>query len=202
MTQTKEEKAAYHKAYYAKNRERIAAKAKLYYAVNKEQIAAYDKIYYAKNKEEILAEKKLYQASNKEKIAAKQKEYRATNKEKIAARNKLYKRKQYADNNLSFLIPKRLRSRLYKAIKNNYKSGSAVIDLGCSIAEFRLMMEFQFTDDMTWENWGTVWHLDHIIPLSFFNLEDVAEFKVAVHYSNLQPLMVADNLKKGSSLPI
>jgi len=42
------------------------------------------------------------------------------------------------------------------------------------------------------------WHIAHIRPLSGFNLEDIVEFKMACHYTNLQPLWWLDNLKKGS----
>ena len=51
---------------------------------------------------------------------------------------------------------------------------------------------------MSWNNYGK-WHLDHIKPLSSFNLQNIDELKQACHYSNLQPLWAEDNFKKGSS---
>jgi 5-methylcytosine-specific restriction endonuclease McrA len=55
-----------------------------------------------------------------------------------------------------------------------------------------------FKPDMTFNNHGSVWHLDHIIPLSalpFDTLED-ENFKKAWQYTNLQPLYIKDNLMK------
>ena len=52
---------------------------------------------------------------------------------------------------------------------------------------------------MTWENYGLeTWHLDHIKPVSKFNLLDVDEQKKCFHYTNLQPLWAKDNIKKSN----
>lgn len=54
---------------------------------------------------------------------------------------------------------------------------------------------------MTWENWGRRgWHIDHIAPLSSFDLTDPVQFRRAVHYTNLQPLWWFDNLSKGKRI--
>lgn len=57
-----------------------------------------------------------------------------------------------------------------------------------------------FDENMSWENYGKVWHIDHIIPLSCFDLVDYDQVKIACHYSNLQPLLVEQNLKKGANV--
>lgn len=95
-------------------------------------------------------------------------------------------------------IRNNLRGRLYQAIKRNYKAGSAISDLGCSIEEFKIYIEKQFKEGMTWDNWSrTGWHIDHITPLDSFDLDKKEEFTVACHYSNLRPLWAKDNLSKG-----
>jgi hypothetical protein len=94
----------------------------------------------------------------------------------------------------------RLRSRLTKTLKakNPERKVSAVRDLGCSIAFLRSYLESKFKPGMTWENWGVNgWHIDHIRPLSSFNLLDRDEMLKAVHYSNLQPLWAMENILKG-----
>jgi len=98
---------------------------------------------------------------------------------------------------INFKLAKNLRSRLYDAIKGNFKSGSAVRDLGCTVDELKIYLAKQFKEGMTWDNWSLeVWHVDHIIPLSVFNLEDRNQLLQAVHYSNLQPMWAHDNLVK------
>ena len=84
----------------------------------------------------------------------KEKEYRKNNPDKIRAWRKKH------NSETSTKISCNLRSRLRIAIKNNYKYGSAVRDLGCSIEEFKIYIEQKFynnkeTDElMTLENYG------------------------------------------------
>lgn len=88
-----------------------------------------------------------------------------------------------------------LRTRLRRAVK----TGSAVKNLGCSVSEFLAHLESMFVVGMTWNNYGK-WHIDHIKPLSKFNLADPAQLAEACHYSNLQPLWGADNIRKLNKL--
>jgi hypothetical protein len=93
-----------------------------------------------------------------------------------------------------------LRSRLYQALKNHWKSGSAIDDLGCSIDQLKQHLEGQFSPGMTWDNWSpSGWHVDHINALANFNLSDPVELKKACHYTNLQPLWASKNCSKGKN---
>jgi len=75
--------------------------------------------------------------------------------------------------------------------------------VGCSIYFLRTHLEGQFKPGMTWENYGTVWHVDHITPLSSFGKaigrSDVQ--RVAFNWTNLQPLFAKDNLTKNDRMP-
>ena len=86
-----------------------------------------------------------------------------------------------------------LHSRLYMAVQ--YKSCKTMELTGCSLEDLTKHLESKFTEGMTWENYGQ-WHIDHIRPCASFNLEDPEEQKKCFHWTNLQPLWAADNLKK------
>jgi hypothetical protein len=130
-----------------------------------------------------------YRLKNGDKL----KKYRIENKDKINT----YK-KNKKENDINYKITCNLRTRLWSAIKNNYKNGSAVDDLGCSIEYFKVYIESRFENGMTWDNWGRdTWHLDHIEPLSSFNLSNREEFLKAVNYKNIKPIWAKDNLTKG-----
>jgi hypothetical protein len=120
--------------------------------------------------------------------------YKASGKQKEV--RKLYKNTKY-ETDVGYRLAEILRARLRSAIKGNFRSGSAVRDLGCSIDFLKLYFETIFQPGMSWENQGE-WHIDHIKPLSSFDLSDSEQLKQACHYTNLQPLWAKDNLKKGN----
>jgi len=92
-----------------------------------------------------------------------------------------------------------LRNKLWKSLKdqNTNKQNSALELVGCSKEELIEHIQSQFKRDMTWKNWSlNGWHIDHIRPISSFDLSDPAQQKECFHYTNLQPLWAIDNLKK------
>lgn len=112
-----------------------------------------------------------------------------------------YKTKRLKEDVL-FAIQHAIRTRLNVALRQQNASGSAVEELGCSIHEFKVYIESIFQPGMHWGNRGIGgWHLDHIIPLSYFDLSDPVQRKRACHFTNMQPLWQAENLKKKDRLP-
>jgi 5-methylcytosine-specific restriction endonuclease McrA len=92
-----------------------------------------------------------------------------------------------------------IRARLRSALKGTAKLASAIALLGVTPAEALQIIEQQFQPGMTWDNWGNrrgQWSVDHVIPISEFDLSDAMQLVRACHISNLQPLWVEDNLRK------
>ncbi len=190
----------YRKEYYKKNKERIEKVNKAWFKKNEEKMKEYKKKWGRENKErKSRMDKERYQI-HKELYKQKAKKQRETeNPEKVKERRKKWYSKTIKSN-IQFKIQARLRSRLYQALKGNYKNGSAVSAIGCTIEELKIHLENQFEEGMTWENWKFYgWHMDHIKPLCSFDLTDPVQFKQAWHYTNLQPLWWKENLKKGKS---
>jgi hypothetical protein len=139
-----------------------------------------------------------YRKNNKEKIAKYHKSHRVENRKKISEQKRLYHYyKRHTD--IQFKLMSNLRNRLYHALNGNYKTGSAVRDLGCSIAELKIWLENQFVDGMCWENWGRgegKWNIDHIIPFHKVDLTKREDLLKVCHYTNLRPLWYIDNMSR------
>jgi hypothetical protein len=96
----------------------------------------------------------------------------------------------------------RIRKKVRDIIKEKYGTGYSIL-LGCSTAEFKSYIENQFKRGMSWDNYSLEgWHLDHIMPLASFNLENPEEVKKAFHFTNYQPLWAQENLYKSDSIPL
>ena len=140
-------------------------------------------------------------AENLDSIKQKAKDHYRKNSRKIITKNNRYAQKKMKLD-INYKLAARLRSRLYSAIRDNQKCGSAVADLGCSVPELKSYLESKFQSGMNWDNWGIRgWHIDHIIPLSSFDLQNPEEFRKATHYTNLQPLWWYENFDKRAKMP-
>lgn len=190
----------YMKEYCQNNREKINKHKKEYWQNNREQRHKYAKEYRQNNKKKIKEHDKEYRNKNKVKRFEYNKLYYQNNHEKVIECCRIYSLNR-RHNDIEYKLKWNLRIRLRSAIKNNSKSGSAVRDLGCTIPEVRQYIEKQFKEGMTWDNWSfNGWHIDHIIPLDYFDLTNREQLLKAVHYTNLQPMWAEENLSKGCKL--
>src|ERR1035437_1396904 len=142
-------------------------------------------------------DKQRYDA-NKEQENTRCREYKRKNKDKVKIVAVRYWKNRY-ETDINFRLAHLLRTRIGKVIIRNQKVGSAVKDLGCSMPELKEHLEKQWQPGMTWDNWGRgkekeTWHIDHIKPLTRFDLTDRQQFLEACHYTNLQPLWAEDNI--------
>lgn len=190
----KEKQKEYMKQYYLQNKEKIKKQVKQYQLQNKKKIVKRKKQFWLQNKEKI----KRYRLENKNVIKEWSRQYHFQNKKRINKRIIKYtfnRRKT----DINFRVVDNLRKRLRSALKYNYKSGSAVLDLGCTIEYFKKWIENQFRNGMSWENYGK-WEIDHQIPLSIVDLTDRDNLLQVCHYTNLQPMWKDENRKKGNSV--
>ena len=68
-----------------------------------------------------------------------------------------------------------------------------VDELDCTVSEFQDHIESQFVRGMNWNNYGTKWEIDHIVPKSAFDLSDEDEYLECAHFSNVRPLFRSMN---------
>lgn len=142
----------------------------------------------------------LYYEKNKEKVKAKVREYKSNNKQKVSKLNSLYNKKRKKHDRLFYLIVT-IRSLISSTFgkKGIVKSKKTEAILGCTIEFFLNHLESQFTKEMSWDNRGSYWHIDHIHPVSRAKSEE--ELMKLNHYTNLRPLEAKENIRKSNKLP-
>lgn len=140
---------------------------------------------------------KKYRLKNRYKIYKKCKEWKNQNR-CLINENKRYFYQKYKNDPL-FKLRNNLHKRMSKMVRRNQTSGRAVKDLGCSLEALKFRFEF-FYPQFKWEDYGKIWSIDHIKPLSSFDLTDIKEFEKAANFANLQPLTISDNSKKGNKI--
>lgn len=171
------------KKWLFKNRKKIKLQRKIYIINNRDKINYIQNLWKQKNREIV---------NQQARLRSKKPEYR----KKI---NDRYNKRIKTD--ILFKIRRNLKLRLYKILKTNkWKKHAATKELlGCDWNYFKNFFEKKFVNGMTWNNYGQ-WHIDHIIPISKFNLLDKNEQLKSCNYKNLQPLWSIDNIRKGAKL--
>ena len=149
------------------------------------------------------AERKRYREQHIELFRAKRNANRKKeferNPDKVRAKRNAYKQNR-ASIDVNFRLVEHLRKKVYLILRKN-KSLHTIDLLGCSVDHARKHIEMQFKDGMTWDNWAMDgWHIDHIIPISSFDLTDIEQQKQCCHYTNLQPLWSDENYKKSNKI--
>ena len=162
--------------------------------MNKEQKAQYMKDWHLKNKEQRNLKAKLNYIENKETHNLRSKSNYENNKEAHKIRRR--KNQKIRSQKPEYRVINALRIGLYSAIKTNKKYKRTLEYLGCSVDEFKNKLSSQFTKGMTWDNYGKVWHIDHIVPVSSFDFKDEQSQRICFHYSNMRPMLALDNMKK------
>lgn len=118
-------------------------------------------------------------------------------KNKCCFRNNRLKCKDCERDEPNEKLKRVIRSRIISAL---YSKKKHTIDyLGCDIPDY-LNWLLQYDVNYTLDNRGNEWHIDHVIPLSKFNLEDEQEQLIAFNWRNTMPLSCYENLKKNNKI--
>lgn len=185
----------YYKIYNKNNQEKVREQIKLWYENNKENRKEYKKTYDTKyfenpiNRERnrIYQEKRRSLPGYKEKMKTYDKDKHKKNPEYTKNYMRNYNRNKYK-NNIYYKMEMIIRGRFRDAIKKGIKHKSIIKLLGCSIEDFKQYLENKFLPEMTWNNHGEIWEIDHILPCSSFDLTLLEEQQKCFHYKNHQPL--------------
>ena len=166
------------KEYKSKNKDLISEKSKNYHEANKEKCAEYYKDHYKKYKDTYMENNRKWREENRDDINAKA--------------NLRFKNDPIAR------LKRNARTRIAYALKSSSYRSLKLID--CDILFLKKWLEFNFTENMSFENYGSYWHVDHVIPCALFNLEHEEEIRNCFRWTNLQPLEAHENMSKSDNI--
>jgi len=179
--------------YYLRNKEKCLEKGKEWRLKNIEKVKERDAKYHEKNKEHRREQQKEYYEKNKEQI----KEHRAIFHEENPTNRKEQqkKRRERPEVKLEMTLRRRARRCLVYGPR-------CMEYLGCSIHFLQLWFKFLFNiidTNMTLENHGSYWEIDHVKPCSSFDLQKEEQVKECFHWTNVSPLEKSLNRQKSNN---
>ena len=189
------------KAYRAKNRDRIASYQKAYRASHRNERREYIRSRVMDDPSFQKEQHRKWLAVNVDRVRARRKRYYESNKSRILTRLREWKQHKAATDP-TYRLKCALRGRLGCAIRRarGHKSERTMSLIGCDAETLRRHIETLWSPGMSWANYGhDGWHVDHVRPCASFDLTNPEQQKACFHWTNLQPLWAADNIRKGDA---
>lgn len=196
---TPEDKKEYMRI-YMRTYEKGKLDRKAYKKANREKLLQKNKEYYQKNKEKIYASQKEWVKNNRDKARERKRRWDFKNKDKVAEQRRNRENSRRISDP-AFKIKRNLSRRIRRALDGSIKHSQTMHLTGCSQEELKHYLESLWKSGMSWYNYGVHgWHIDHIKPISSFNLNDPEEQKMCFHWTNLQPLWAKENMEKADKI--
>jgi hypothetical protein len=161
-----------------------------------------DKKWREKNKDYTSKSHKKWSEKNRDHLN----EYHQKWREKNIDKHREYKRKyekHRKDTDPLYKLISNFRTAIYQVLKENRvdKNQSYFDVLQYTPEQLIVHLEKQFTERITWENYGE-WHVDHKQPISSFNIQEMgdSEFMKCWSLENLQPMWGEENIRKSNKI--
>ena len=169
------------------NQDQVLKARKDRYELNKDRLQTYGTEYYELNRDARLQYAKEFRKNNPDYL------------------NRYNKSRRAVDIAYKFIHNLRVRQKGVLKGKTSTTKG-----LGCSSEALRIHISSQWTEGMSWDNYGwgiDKWVIDHIIPLASYEKDQKGEWnvqssynKTLIHYSNMQPMWFLENAQKSNKL--
>lgn len=193
------------------NPEKVKKHSKESYLRNREKRVAWGKEYYLKNSDKVKERARKWDLAHPEEVKKRSKKWYALHPDKSLEWNNRW-RKNNPDKVLEIQKREYWKNRTTPKVRLSHNVSSCILHslkrggkghrhweelVGYTLDQLRKHLEKQFTEGMSWENYGE-WHVDHIIPVKAFNYEtpEDIDFKRCWCLKNLRPLWAKENQSK------
>lgn len=117
-------------------------------------------------------------------------------------RKKWTKQTEVTDSLLKFREKRKWQINLRRYVISQHFCPEYAPYFGLDIKNLRQWFEFQFTTNLSWDNFGSAWQFDHIIPVAYFDYSSDTDLKLCWNFTNLRLEPVQKDKVRGNRLDV
>ncbi|CAN5893082.1 hypothetical protein BH11BAC4_BH11BAC4_05040 [soil metagenome] len=73
---------------------------------------------------------------------------------------------------------------------------------GLDIEKYRKWIELQFNEGLNWDNFGTAWQFDHLVPVAYFDFSKEEDLFLCWNFINIRVEKLELNKSKGNRIDV
>lgn len=119
-----------------------------------------------------------------------------------AKRKKWTPKEEITDSLLKFREKRKWQLALRRYVLEKNISQAYAPYFGLDIESFRKWFELQFKDGLNWDNFGTAWQFEHIVPVAYFDFSDKEDLLLCWNFINIRVERLEANRARGNRVDI
>lgn len=118
------------------------------------------------------------------------------------ARKKWTRNLEESETAVKFRQKRKWQVALRRYILEKNISANYAFYFGLDIERFRKWIEIQFTEGLTWENFGSAWQIEHIVPVAYFDFSVNEDLILCWNFINIRVDIITVNTNQTSRIDI
>jgi hypothetical protein len=102
------------------------------------------------------------------------------------ARRKIIPKEEATEALLKFREKRKWQLSMRRYVLERKASEAYAPYFGLDIENFRKWLELQFQEDISWNNFGSAWQFDHIVPVTYFDFSKEEDLKLCWNFINIR----------------
>lgn len=116
-------------------------------------------------------------------------------------RSELHKKRCKTD--ISYKLKCNIRTRIYGSLRaSGLRRNEKIKYLGMNKYYYQKWLEYQFDENMNWDNYGSYWEIDHVLAIDSFKFTDENDDEIytCFDWKNTRPLEAGENARKSNTI--
>lgn len=117
-------------------------------------------------------------------------------------RKKWTPQEEITDSLLKFREKRKWQLALRRYVLEKNSSSAYAFYFGLRVEEFRKWIEIQFTAELAWENFGTAWQFDYVVPVAYFDFSKEEDLLLCWNFINIRVETIELNKVRGNRIDV